>query len=123
MIDKRKGDGMKEYKAGKLRYVYAATPLLYCAFSLIFRNRILAAFVVPRCVCGAAFEYLGAAYAVWVLCCLRKAMAGWKDDPAGHFAAELYPKPGSDQGLRAAPHDMGRAVLCVCIAAAEDVQQ
>lgn len=35
-------------------------------------------------------------------------MAGWKDDPAGHFAAELYPKPGSDQGLRAAPHNMGR---------------
>ena len=46
MIDKRKGDDMKEYKAGKLRYVYAATPLLYCAFSLIFRNRILAAFAV-----------------------------------------------------------------------------
>lgn len=48
MIDKRKGNDMKKYKADlrKLRYVYAATPLLYCAFSLIFRNRILAAFAV-----------------------------------------------------------------------------
>ena len=48
MIDKRKGDGMKEYKADlrKLRYIYAATPILYCALILIFRNRILAAFAV-----------------------------------------------------------------------------
>lgn len=110
---------MKEYKADlrKLRYIYAATPILYCAFILIFRNRILGAFAVLLLNILALLT----PYGYYVAC--GKLWLDGKTIRQGTSRQNFTRSLDQTRAYAQPPHDMGRAVLCVCIAAAEDVQQ